>query len=183
MPLPSPQRPRKETRQHARSDPAARSGRGAARAEGRARLGPTDASSVVPAQFTADSVVIVDDPGTGRPALVIVIEPQGRDDKTKSYAWPAYLTNIREAAQCPRAVLIVVCPDPREAGKCRRPIPMGHPGWDLWPVVIDPAHAPSDHGAGPYLLLFLACLPALDMESRAGAARVPAGRPAPTRDR
>jgi hypothetical protein len=141
-------------------------------AGGRARLGPTDASSVVPAQFTADSVVIVDDPGTGRPALVIVVEPQGRDDKTKSYAWPAYLANLREAVQCPCAVLIVVCPDPREAERCRRAIPMGHPGWDLWPIVIDPGHAPSDQGAGPYLLLFLACLPALDMDTRAGAARV-----------
>jgi hypothetical protein len=141
-------------------------------AGGPARLGPTDAGSVVPAQFTADSVVIVDDPGTGQPALVIVVEPQGRDDKTKAYAWPAYLANLREAVQCPRAVLIVVCPDPREADKCRRVISMGHPGWDLWPIVIDPAHAPSDHGAGPYLLLFLACLPALGMESEAGAARV-----------
>jgi hypothetical protein len=141
-------------------------------AGGHARLGPTDAGSVVPAQFTADSVVIVDDPSTGQPALVIVIEPQGRDDKTKAYAWPAYLANLREAVQCPRAVLIVVCPDPREADKCRRVIAMGHPGWDLWPIVIDPAHAPSDHGAGPYLLLFLACLPALDIDSAAGAARV-----------
>jgi hypothetical protein len=139
---------------------------------GRARLGPTDVNSVVPAQFTADSVVIVDDPATGQPALVIVVEPQGRDDKTKVYAWPAYLANLREAVQCPRAVLIVVCPDPREAEKCRRVIAMGHPGWDLWPIVIDPAHAPSDQGAGPYLLLFLACLPALDMESETGAARV-----------
>jgi len=139
---------------------------------GRARLGPTDANSVVPAQFTADSVVIVDDPGTGMPALVIVVEPQGRDDKTKVYSWPAYLANIREAVECPSAVLIVVCPDPREADKCRRLIPTGHPRWDLWPIVIDPTHAPSDQGAGPYLLLFLACLPALDMESEAGAARV-----------
>lgn len=141
-------------------------------ARARARLGPTDANSVVPAQFTADSVVIVDDPGTSQPALIIVIEPQGREDKTKFYAWPAYLANLREAVQCPRAVLIVVCPDPREAEKCRKAIPMGHPGWDLWPIVIDPAHAPSDQGAGPYLLLFLACLPALDMESEVGAARV-----------
>jgi hypothetical protein len=141
-------------------------------AGGHARLGPTDAGSVVPAQFTADSVVIVDDPGTGQPALVIVVEPQGRDDKTKAYAWPAYLANLREAVQCPRAVLIVVCPDPREADKCRRVIAMGHPGWDLWPIVIDPGHAPSDQGAGPYLLLFLACLPALDIDSAAGAARV-----------
>src|SRR5579862_3255826 len=139
---------------------------------GHARLGPTDVNSVVPAQFTADSVVIVDDPGTGQPTLVIVIEPQGRDDKTKVYSWPVYLANVREAVQCPRAVLIVVCPDPREAEKCRRVISMGHPGWDLWPIVIDPAHAPSDQGAGPYLLLFLACLPALDIDSAVGAARV-----------
>jgi hypothetical protein len=141
-------------------------------AGGRARLGPTDANSVMPTQFTADSVVIVDDPGTGRPALVIVVEPQGREDKTKCYAWPAYLANVRKAVQCPHAVLIVVCPDPREAEKCRKVIPMGHPGWDLHPIVIDPAHAPPDQGAGPYLLLFLACLHALDMETRAGAARV-----------
>lgn len=140
--------------------------------DARARLGPTDANSVVPAQFTADSVVIVDDPGTGKPELIIVIEPQGREDKTKIYAWPAYLANLREAVQCPRAVLIVVCPDSHEAERCRKVISMGHPGWDLWPIVIDPAHAPSDQGAGPYLLLFLACLPALDMESEAGAARV-----------
>jgi hypothetical protein len=49
---------------------------------------------------------------------------------------------------------------------------MGHPGWDLWPIVIDPSHAPDPAGAGPYLILFLACLPALDMESEAGARQV-----------
>jgi hypothetical protein len=140
--------------------------------DGIARLGPTDANSVVPAQFTADSTVTVDHPDTGLPALIIVIEPQGRDDKTKSYSWPAYLANLREAAQCPRAVLIVICPDPREAEKCRRVIEMGHPGWDLHPIVIDPTHAPSDQGADPYLLIFLACLHAFDVKSKADAARV-----------
>ena len=49
---------------------------------------------------------------------------------------------------------------------------MGHPGWDLWPIVIDPSHAPAAEGAGPYLILFLACLPALDMETPAGARQV-----------
>jgi hypothetical protein len=127
---------------------------------------------VVPAEFTADSVVVVSDPATGRPDLVIVVEPQGRDDRTKAYSWPAYLANVREAARCPRAILIVVCPDPKEAEKCRRVIPMGHPGWDLWPVVIDPLHHPDAAGAGPYLILFLACLPVLDMESPAGARQV-----------
>ena len=140
--------------------------------DARADLGPTSLNAVVPAEFTADSVVIVSDRTAGKPLLVIVVEPQGRDDRTKAYSWPAYLANVREAVQCPRAVLIVVCPDPREAEKCRQVIQMGHPGWDLWPIVIDPLHAPDAAGAGPYLILFLACLPALDMESEAGARQV-----------
>jgi hypothetical protein len=76
---------------------------------------------------------------------------------------------VREAVRCPSAVLIVVCPDPREADKCRQVIPMGHPGWDLRPIVIDPLHAPDSADADPYLILFLACLPTLDMESEEGA--------------
>ena len=79
---------------------------------------------------------------------------------------------MREAVRCPSAVLIVVCPDPREADKCRQVIPMGHPGWDLRPIVIDPLHAPDSADADPYLILFLACLPTLDMESEEGARRV-----------
>jgi hypothetical protein len=70
------------------------------------------------------------------------------------------------------AILIVVCPDPREAGKCRKVIRMGHPGWDLYPIVIDPVHAPVGDSAGPYLTLFLACLPALDMAEEGNARRV-----------
>lgn len=137
-----------------------------------AGLGPTSLNAVVPAEFTAGAVVVVADRATKTPALVIVVEPQGRDDKTKAYSWPAYLAIVREAVKCPSAVLLVVCPDPREADKCRQVIRMGHPGWDLYPIVIDPAHAPDSTGAGPYLILFLACLPALDMAGEATAARV-----------
>jgi hypothetical protein len=141
--------------------------------DAQADLGPTSLNAVVPAEFTADSVVVVSDPATGNPSLVVIVEPQGRDDRTKAYSWPAYLANVREAVRCPRAVLVVVCPDPREAEKCRQVIPMGHPGWDLRPIVIDPLHAPDAAGADPYLILFLACLPpALDMESEAGARQV-----------
>jgi hypothetical protein len=137
-----------------------------------ADLGPTSLNAVVPAEFTADAVVVVTDRATGAPVLVIVVEPQGREDKTKAYSWPAYLAIVREAVQCPSAVLLVICPDPREADKCRQVIRMGHPGWDLYPIVIDPAHAPDDDGAGPYLTLFLACLPVLDMAQEDIARRV-----------
>jgi hypothetical protein len=136
------------------------------------RLGPNSLNSIVPAEFTADAVVVVSGPGTGGPQVVIVVEPQGRDDATKRYSWPAYLANVRSATKCPTAVLIVVCPDPAEADKCRQVITMGHPGWDLLPIVIDPKHAPADDDAHPYLTLFLACLPALDMAQEANARRV-----------
>src|SRR5579871_3988314 len=141
-------------------------------ADPKADLGPTSLNAVVPAEFTADAVVVVTDRATGAPALVIVVEPQGREDKTKDYSWPAYLAIVREAVQCRSAVLLVICPDPREADKCRQVIRMGHPGWDLYPIVIDPAHAPDGDGAGPYLTLFLACLPALDMADEGNARRV-----------
>jgi hypothetical protein len=136
------------------------------------RLGPNSLNAIVPAEFTADAVVIASDPDTGDPQVVVIVEPQGRDDETKRYAWPAYLANVRSATKCPTAVLIVICPDPREADKCRQVIAMGHPGWDLLPIVIDPLHAPAADGADPYLTLFLACLPALDMADRAVARRV-----------
>jgi hypothetical protein len=97
------------------------------------RLGPNDMNNVVPVQFTADSVVVVSDAVTGEPTLAVIIEPQGRDDRTKQYSWPAYLTNARRAARCPSAVLLVICPDPSEAEKCRQVIRTGHPEFDLHP--------------------------------------------------
>jgi hypothetical protein len=96
----------------------------------------------------------------------------GRDEKTKKFSWPAYLANALRETGCDSAFLIVVCPDPAEAKGCREVIPLGHPGLELWPIVIDPEHAPDGEDAGPYLLLFLACLPALDMENPAVARRV-----------
>jgi hypothetical protein len=136
------------------------------------RLGPNSLNEFGPMEFRVDTTVIVSDPVTRDPVLVILIEPQGRSDKAKNFSWPAYVALARKAVNCENAVLIVVCPDPAEAEKCRKAISTGHPGFDLWPIVIDPDHAPGSEGANPYLLLFLACLPALDMESEAGARRV-----------
>jgi plasmid stabilization system protein ParE len=134
-----------------------------------ARLGPTDLNNVVPAEFTADSVVTLHDPGTGEPVLVVIIEPQGRADVDKQYAWPAYITNVRRAARCPRAVLVVICPDPVEGEKCRKGIPTGHPGFDLRPIVIDPLHAPSIEGASSWLVIFDACLGVLELGTEPSA--------------
>lgn len=142
-------------------------------AEADISLGPTDLTDVVPAKYLADAVVVVSDAATGVPVLVIIVEPQGRDDPTKEFTWPVYITAVRRAVQCRRALLLVICPDPAEADKCRRVIRTGHPGFDLAPEVIDPLNAPGADGAGsPYLALFAACIGAIDLETEQGARQV-----------
>jgi hypothetical protein len=132
-------------------------------------LGPTDLSEVVPVKFLADAVVIVADKATGEPALVIIIEPQGRDDSTKEFSWPVYLTVVRRHLRCQRALLLVICPDPQEAKKCRRLIATGHPGFDLVPAVIDPLNAPGVGSASPYLAIFAAFMGAINLDEDQGA--------------
>ena len=136
-------------------------------------LAPTDMSAVVPVQYLADMVVLVADAATGKPVLAVIIEPQLRDSETKRYSWPVYVTTARRVAQCPAAVLVVLCPDPSEAEKCRRLIRTGHPGFDLAPIVIDSGGPPGRDGAGgPYLTGFAASMGGIDMESEPGARRV-----------
>jgi hypothetical protein len=133
---------------------------------------PTDMSQVVPVQFLADSVVVITDEVSGEPVLAIVVESQGRDDPTKQFSWPIYVTVVRKVANCKRAILLVVCPDPDEAAKCRRVINTGHPGFDLWPIVIDPLNTPDLAGASPYLVIFLATMHAIDIETEPGTRQV-----------
>jgi hypothetical protein len=136
-------------------------------------LAPTDMSAVIPVQYLADMVVRISDAATGRPVLAVIIEPQLRDSETKRYSWPVYITTARRVAKCPAAVLVVVCPDPGEAERCRQLIRTGHPGFDLVPIVIDSTAAPGRDGAGgPYLTVFAASMGGIDMESEPGARRV-----------
>jgi hypothetical protein len=105
-------------------------------------------SAAVPVQYLADMVVLITDAATGQPALAVIIEPQLRGSDIKRYSLPVYLTTARRVARCPAAVLVVLCPDPAEAAKCRQPIRTGHPGFDLAPIVIDSAAPPGRDGHG-----------------------------------
>jgi hypothetical protein len=129
-------------------------------------------SAVVPVQYLADMVVLLSDAATGEPVLAVVIEPQLRDSDTKRYSWPVYVTTARRLAKCPAAALVVLCPDPAEAEKCRRLIRTGHPGFDLAPIVIDSGGPPGADGGGPYLTVFAASMGGIDMASEPGARRV-----------
>ena len=72
-----------------------------------------------------------------------MIEPQGRDRKTKKVSWPVYFTTAIKANKVPQAILVVICWDPREAARCRRVISTGHPGFDLYPIASTPARSPA----------------------------------------
>jgi hypothetical protein len=143
-------------------------------AQPKVSLAPTDMSAVVPVQYLADIVVLVSDASTGRPALAVIIEPQLRDKDTKRYSWPVYVSTARRVNKCPAAVLVVLCPDPAEAAKCRTTIYTGHPGFDLTPIVIDSGDPPGSHAGdgSPYLTVFAAAMGGIDMESESGAHRV-----------
>jgi hypothetical protein len=135
-------------------------------------LVPTDMSAVVPVQYLADMVVLINDAATSEPVLAVIIESQLRDEETKRYSWPVYLTTARRVAKCPAAVLVVLCPDPAEAEKCRTPIRTGHPGFDLVPIVIDSGAPPGRDGGSPYLTVFAASMGGIDMATEAGARMV-----------
>ena len=131
-------------------------------------LAANDASNVVPAEFTADVVTVVRSKASGEPQLLIVVEPQGRKDEEKSFAWPAYLANLRAAHRCKEAVLIVVCWNETEAEKCREAIPMGHPGFVLVPIVIGPQSGPDVDDASPWITILRGTIGAISLKTDTG---------------
>ena len=131
-------------------------------------LGSADMSQVAPTQYFADMVVVLTDQQTRKPVLAVVIEPQGRDRKTKKVSWPVYLTTAIKANKVPRAILVVICWDPREAALCRRVISTGHPGFDLYPIVVDPRTFPSSKAGSPYLTILAGATKAIDLGTPGG---------------
>lgn len=152
----------------------------------KAALGSEDMSAVTPRsnerasggrrpkpdKYTADSVVVVSDPASGERLLAVVVEPQGRAEDDKDLSWPVYVTTARKANKCPRAVLITVCWDEAEAEKCRKIIPVGHPGFVFVPIVVDRKTRFSLAAASPYLTLFVAVIGGVAMETEIGSRQV-----------
>jgi hypothetical protein len=131
----------------------------------------TDATNVVPDEFKADMVTVIRDKVTGDPLLLVVVEPQGREDEAKKFAWPAYLANLRAAHKCESAVLIVICWKAAEAEKCRAAIPMGHPGYVLVPIVMGPGDGEDLNGTTPRLTVLAGSMGAIDLETEGAAHR------------
>ena len=104
-----------------------------------ARLASIDLTEIQPAEYRADSVVVLLDGGV--PIRVIIIEVQLAIDSRKRLSWPAYVTVSRAVHGCPTC-LLVVAPEPSVAGWCAEPIETGVPGFVLRPPVLSRTAVP-----------------------------------------
>jgi hypothetical protein len=98
-----------------------------------ARIASADLTQIQPAEYRADTVVILFD---GKVSVrVIIVEVQLAIDTRKRMTWPVYVTVSRAIHGCP-AALLVVAPDPVVAGWCAEPIETGAPDFVLRPPVL-----------------------------------------------
>jgi hypothetical protein len=104
-----------------------------------ARLDSADLTEVAPTEYRADAVVVLT--AGDSPVLAVVVEVQLGRDPVKRWSWPVYLTTLRARLRCP-TVLLVICPNPATASWYAHPIPLGHPGLVLTPLVLGPNQVP-----------------------------------------
>lgn len=99
-----------------------------------------DLSQVVPTEYRADDVLVLlrrDSSAT----TAVIVEVQLDEDDDKLRTWPVYVAALRARLRCP-AMLLVITRDPATARWARRPIELGHPGFQLTPLVVDYADVP-----------------------------------------
>jgi Arc/MetJ-type ribon-helix-helix transcriptional regulator len=104
-----------------------------------ARIESGDLTDLTPTEYRADAVVVL--AAAEAPALAVVVEVQLRPDRGKRWTWPVYLSTLRARLRCP-VVLMVLCADARTSAWCAAPIPLGHPGLVLVPLVLGPDQVP-----------------------------------------
>jgi hypothetical protein len=102
------------------------------------RIESPQINNLQPVEFRADLVLFL--ARKSQYVLGIVVEVQLTRDERKSYAWPAYVANLRARHQCPACLLVITTEDSvaRWAARC---ISLG-PGTTCKPWVIGPFNAP-----------------------------------------
>jgi hypothetical protein len=114
-------------------------------AEATAVLADSNLSVPEPTELRAD-VVTVHDGLDGRLAIVTEVQ-KDPPDVGKRRAWVAYVALAQVEHKCD-AALIVIALRERTAHASGRPIPTGHPGFVLKPIVIGPASTPAADSPG-----------------------------------
>lgn len=124
---------------------------------------PGEIRELLPTERRADLVILLSD---GEPVLVFVVEVQKKRRADKRRTWPVYLTNIRAEYHCP-AVLIVFALTPSVIAWAKEPISLGHPGFELRPIVVGPSDLPrvtdaAEARRAPYRAILSALVHAKD---------------------
>jgi hypothetical protein len=101
----------------------------------RVDLGSIDLSQVASTEYRADAVAILRD-RDNRPVTGVIVEIQRRIDRDKQWTWPIYVATLRAKLRCP-AVLLVIAPTPDVSAWARQAIDLGHPRFQLLPIVVD----------------------------------------------
>ena len=99
-----------------------------------ARTDSAGLTEVRPAELRADLVVVLEDEGAAR--LAVVLEVQLAADPDKLYSWPAYQVGARSRYRC-AAVVLVLAPLGRVAGWAAQPVELG-PGSVFRATVVGP---------------------------------------------
>lgn len=101
---------------------------------------------------------------------VILLDTMGTGELLNNQA--RLISALREIQNGMNKVPLVICPDPAIEKWARQPIPTGHPGFGLAPLVIDadsapPPGAPGPGWAAPELAVLAALTGAVDLEEDA----------------
>lgn len=93
-----------------------------------------------PSEYRADSIVVFKDE-RGAARLAVVVEVQHTLDYRKRFTWPVYLAATRAREECP-TLLFVLAKDEEIAAFARASIDLGHPSFQLTPLVITAEQIP-----------------------------------------
>jgi hypothetical protein len=106
-----------------------------------ARVGDANLTELVPTEYRADLVLLLEAGARDAPLGAIVVEVQLGADADKIWSWPVYLASLRARLRCGVA-LMVITTDEAVAQWAARPIETGHPGFALTPLVLGPMSVP-----------------------------------------
>ncbi|MFD9940222.1 hypothetical protein ACFWYW_13175 [Nonomuraea sp. NPDC059023] len=98
-----------------------------------------DFPDVKPTEYRADTVMVLRRRKEAQ--LAVIVEVQLKHDDRKEWSWPVYMTTLRARLKCP-VVLLVACPCPNATKRYSKPIPLGHPGMTLLPLMVGPGSVP-----------------------------------------
>ncbi|MFI6391817.1 hypothetical protein [Nonomuraea sp. NPDC050540] len=98
-----------------------------------------DFPDIRPTEYRADAVMVLRRRKEAQ--LAVIVEVQLKHDPRKEWSWPVYMTTLRARLKCP-VVLLVACPCPNATKRYSAPIPLGHPGMTLLPLMVGPGSVP-----------------------------------------